>query len=293
MSDAYAGACGRECLEGFVEGCLEALVASDAGRLPASRDLRFTENGRPLPPGRGLWRTVRGREPGGHCFADPEAGQVEWWGVVREVAGPAMLSLRLRVEDRLVREVETLVVRQRPSLFSPEGLLAPRPRYQETVPPAERLRRTELVRIANRYFEAIERDDGSLVPVLDEVTRIENGVQTTLNPRSELPVGRLGVREQMDTGYTRHIAAARDRRFPVVDEERGLVLVHFLFDHPGNLESVGGRVPFGYPNSMMCTEVFRIRDGHIHNIEALLEVFPYGWSPGWEAPARESAPAGR
>jgi len=75
MSDAYGGPCDRGCLEAFVERCLEALVAGDAGRLPASPDLRYTENGRPLPLGRGLWRTVRAREFAGTASPTPRPGR--------------------------------------------------------------------------------------------------------------------------------------------------------------------------------------------------------------------------
>jgi hypothetical protein len=59
------------------------------------------------------------------------------------------------------------------------------------------------------------------------------------------------------------------------------VICHFLFDHPGSIETVNGRVPFGYPNSMMLSELFRIKEGRIHDIEAILEVFPYGMRSGW------------
>jgi hypothetical protein len=32
---------------------------------------------------------------------------------------------------------------------------------------------------------------------------------------------------------------------------------------------------------MMATEVFTVRGGLIRNIEALIEVFPYGMPSGW------------
>lgn len=280
MTETYAGL-SRAALEEFVDGYLEAVAANDPGRLRVAPDFRFTENGIPRPLGAGMWRTARKRWPGGHSFAEPEAGQIEWWGVVEEIAGPALVSLRLRVEAGLIREAETLVVRPPSALRNPEGLVSPRPDYLETVPESERPPREEMVRIANLYFEAIEQDDGSVVPVPDHVGRIENGIQTTRNPEARMEAGKMGVTEQMDKGFTKHISAIRDRRFPVVDRERGLVIAHMFFDHHGNLEGGGGRIPLGYPTSMIATELFKVRSGQIHNIEALIEFLPLGWQDGW------------
>lgn len=284
MSVAGETTLGRDQLIGLADQYVEALVRRDPAGLPVTRSVRFTENGQRLALGKGLWRTATGRQAGGHYFSDETAGQIEHWGLVEEVGNPAILSLRLKVEagrKPRIKEVETFVVRQTSPVFSPAAVMAPRPAYLEQVEPAERHSREELVRIADLYFDGIEQDDGDLIPVADDVGRIENGIQTTRNPDSEREVGRMGVREQIDLGFTRHIEAARDRRWLVVDAERGLALVHFFFDHPGGIESVGGRIPFGYPNSMFATEVFKVRAGQIHNIEALIDVFPYGMPSGW------------
>jgi hypothetical protein len=274
----------RDQLIGLTEQYLEALVTGDPAGLPVTRSLRFTENGQRLALGKGLWRTASGREAGGHYFVDEVAGQIEHWGLVEEVGNPAILSLRLKVDagrKPRIREVETFVVRRTSPVFSPATVVTPRPAYLEELALAERQSREELVRIADLYFEGIEQDDGDLIPVADDVGRIENGIQTTRNPESEREVGRMGVREQINQGFTRHIEAARGRRWVVVDADRGLAVCHFFFDHPGGIETTGGRIPFGYPNSMMATEVFKVRAGRIHNIEALIDVFPYGMSSGW------------
>lgn len=284
MSGAGDTALDRDGLIGLTDLYLEALVRRDPASLPVTRSVRFTENGQRLALGKGLWRTATGREAGGPYFVDEVAGQVEHWGLVEEVGNPAILSLRLKVDagrKPRIREAETFVVRQTSPVFSPATVVAPRPAYLEELAPAERHSREELVGIAELYFEGIEQDDGDLIPVADDVGRIENGIQTTCNPSSEREVGRMGVREQINRGFTKHIEAARDRRWVVVDTNRGLVLCHFFFDHPGGIETVGGRIPFGYPNSMMATELFKVRGGQIRNIEALIDVFPYGMPSGW------------
>ncbi len=43
-----AASCDRTCLEGFVDRYLDALLAHDPGRLPVTREVRFTENGQQL-----------------------------------------------------------------------------------------------------------------------------------------------------------------------------------------------------------------------------------------------------
>jgi uncharacterized membrane protein len=90
------------------------------------------------------------------------------------------------------------------------------------------------------------------------------------------------VAAQVDTGVFRDIEAARDRRFPIVDEERGLVFVIFLFDHPGPVTGSGFTSRYTQPNSMMVAELFKIKNRKIAQIEAVLNVFPYGTKSGWD-----------
>ncbi|MQA87678.1 MAG: hypothetical protein GEV03_24405, partial [Streptosporangiales bacterium] len=52
--------CDRVCLNGFVDRYLDALATHDPGRLPVTRDVRFTENGQRLELGDGLWNTMAG-----------------------------------------------------------------------------------------------------------------------------------------------------------------------------------------------------------------------------------------
>jgi len=272
----------REELTSLIDTYLDALSKNNPSAAPFAPNLKFTENCAEISIGEGLWFTARGREPGGLYFADTVAGQAGFFGVVREMDKQAMISLRLKVDGDKISEVETLVVREGAIIFQPQNIINPRPIFDEIVPPSERSSREELARINNLYFEAIIADKGDIVPVLDSCERRENGVQTTLSKESQFEVGKMGVRQQIDNGATHHIAAVRDRRFLIQDEERGLSFVIFFFEHPGNIESVAGRVPFGYPNSMIVPELFKIRNGQIVAIEALLDIFPYGTKSGWE-----------
>ena len=278
----------REELIGFVWTFLDALGHNDSSRLPTSPDVRFTENCQPLPLGKGIWATATPHKPEQlfTVFAEPAQGQVGYFGVVRENEKPSLLSARLRVEDGLVREIEVLVARSpeesgHPRVFAPDNMTEPRGVFDEVLPPEQRCPRDELLRITNLYFDGIVAGKGEMIPVLEECRRIENGVQTVLNPARGTPTSALGVAAQVDTGVFRDIAAARGRRFPIVDEERGLVFVIFLFDHPGPVTNSGFVSRYSQPNSMMVAELFQIRSRKIYQIEAVLNVFPYGTQPGW------------
>ena len=276
----------RDALVGLLDRYLDSLVANDATRLPAAPMVRFTENGQVVPWGSGRWGTVRGREAGGQYFVDSLTGQAEFWGAVTEIEGQAILAARLKAAGGFVAELETMVIRGGGALFEPATICARRAVFEDAVDPAERSSREELIRAANLYFDGIEQDDGDIIPLAEGCIRIENGVQTTGNPPSEeldaqAPWRTMGIAEQLNAGHFRYIETIRDRRFPVVDEERGLVLAHAMFEHPGNLETVNGRIPFGYPTCAMIYEVFKVAGGRIRHVEAVGTIFPGGMRLGW------------
>jgi hypothetical protein len=277
---------GRERLIGEMERYLQALVTRDVRKLPIAPNLRCTENTRALPLGTGLWRTIRGRRQSGHCFADCARGQIEYWGVVDEMGAEAIYGVRLRIEGRQICEIETLVVRGRGGFFEPSTVVEPHPGFHAIIPERERVAADELVHVANLYFDAIELSDGSRLPVTDECRRLVNGVtDSMMNPDEldKLEAHRaLGVAEQMSAGHYAYIEALRARRFPIVDEERGLVLAHVMFDHPGDLRRADGELPFRSPNSMLAFEAFKIRRGVLEEVWAIGTALPYGIDSGWE-----------
>ncbi len=279
----------REELLGFVDRYLDALAARDPARLPVSGGVKFTENCQTLALGKGLWATCSGRGRYKHAFAEAAAGQVGCFAVVEENGAPAILALRLKVADGLISEVETIVARSGNPIFAPESMTAPRPIYDEVVPPAERSAREQLVQIADLYFDGIEQNNGDIIPVTKECYRIENGIQTTSNT-SRSGIGRLGVAEAISTGFFTYIPEIRDRRYPVVDVEWGLAWGIVFFEHPGNVKSVDvagmGRIdlaPFTQkPSTAAIAELFKVEGGQIQAIDAVLEFLPYGVKSGWD-----------
>ena len=276
----------RDELIGAANRYLDALAARDPAGLPLAETARSTENGQPVSAGRGLWGTVTGRAGRGVHVADPISGQVVWFGLVEEIGGPAILALRLKLEGGLITEVEQLAGRRTltalGTVYEPTNVAARAPVYEEVVDPSERTSREDLARIAHLYLDGIVQDDGNLIPVAEDVARIENGVQCTLAADSDREHRRLGVAAQINAGYTKQVEVARARRVSAIDEERGLVVIHFVFDHPGNRVNGAGRTVHGYPNSMPATELFKVRGGQIRQIEAVLDLTTYGAPSGWE-----------
>lgn len=147
--------------------------------------------------------------------------------------------------------------------------------------------RERLISIADGYFDTLQRNDGTLYTQFHpDCNRVENGTRTTNNPAVGFTsVGALGCEEQFKLGNYRYDSALRGRRFPLVDEERGLVLASGFIDHSGELASytlTDGRVinsRLRYPHSFYLLELFHIEDGMIRQIEAVFDVeqFPTEW----------------
>lgn len=288
---------GRADLEAAADAYVDALAARDPGRLELAPGARFTENGQEVALGDGLWGSATAEPVPLRAVhvADVETGQVAVLGSVAEHGRRCLLGVRLRLDgDGRLAELEQLVCRPGHSLFDlfdPDGMTRDRPHLREPAPADARAGRAELEAVANAYFDGIEADDGSKIPVTDDCVRFENGVQSVRRPAPEggFGGGHMGVAEQISSGMFAYIGAIRGRRYPVCDLERGLVLAIGLFDHPGKLTHVDvagiGTVelpPFATrPSSALIFEVFQVRSGTITAIEALLDFFPYGMATGW------------
>jgi hypothetical protein len=275
----------RDRLAAVMDDYLAALATRHPDRLRLAPDFRYTEDGQAIALGSGTWRTFRSREPGGHLFADPETGQVEFWGVFDEMGRTAMAAIRLQVSGRTIREVETIVTRAG-AFFEPATVLAEGPHFHAPLPSAARADRQALIGEVHRYFDAIERSDGRLVSVRADCRRLVNGVIDSADEPELVEKGEehraLGVIQQISDGHYAYIEALRDRRFPIVDVERGLVVCHLVFDHPGDLARASGDLVIRSPNSMLFTEVFKIVEGRIDEIWALGSgPLPYGSCTGW------------
>lgn len=300
---AQSDRCDRDCLIGIAEQYLDALTAKDSKRLPlAGANVRYTENGQRLLLTDGLWNSISGRGTYILHVADQTAGQVVTFATMRENGTPLILAVRLQVENRRIGEIETQVARSENGAKNLEALGQPRAAFSRPTPPADRVSRAELVRVANMYFSGMQLNDGTgPYPFGDDCNRIENGAQTTnapgkpgqVRPDPKTATGYSAMwscREQFESGLLHFVSRIRDRRFVAVDEERGLVVAFAFFDHDAGasrtFQTPSGRtVTAGpiQPWTWQIAELFKVEKGLLHEIEAILERVPYGMPSGWSS----------
>lgn len=288
--------CDYVCLIDFADQYVAALVAHDPGRLPLAANVKFTENTIPLKLGDALWGTISGLGTYKVCFADPQAGQVGCEQTIRENGTPAILVLRLKVVDRKITEVETIVRRGAEPAQNLEKLGRPNPLFEEPLAPSEKSSRADMVKDANQYFEGIVHLSGDIVPFDPNCNRILDGTQDTNNPSYNEGWGHgsfnpaaMGCRDNMNTKIWAYIKSVDPRRFMVVDEKVGVVFGFFMFNHPGTVLFADvpgiGRIDMPpsakRPFSVEVAEFFKTQSGKIRQIEGVQLALPYKQPTGW------------
>jgi hypothetical protein len=270
-----ATACDRGCLEGVMSAYLDSLVAHDARKAPLAANARFTEDATELAVGEGLWKTATKIRAFRTDFLDPATGTAATHAVVEENGAPVLLAARLRVVDRRIMEVETIVVRsqQEGALFQPDALAQPSAAMITAPPAAQRMPRDALAEVALRYpaglkVGSFEKSD---VPFAPNAYRLENGVRMAGPGCTFRPPSCENMRgQQIPTlaGIVAHVVA--------VDEENGTVLLWMDFG-PGSLPGPPGAAP----RSLVTFEAFKIHGGQVHAVEAVFEGMPPNTPSGW------------
>lgn len=304
-SGAFAQDCDRACLEGMVERYFDAAIDNNPAALPLAPDARFTEDGQRLAIGDGLWNTMKAKGKYRLFVTDVPAQQVTVLATLFEdhrdpaLSTGAFIALRLRLEDGMITEIEQVLARDEATAKRIEEMTV-RPGLLATVAPGKRMSRAELVRISDLYFTGMQQNDGQGdYPFADNCDRLENGNRSTNAPTPDGQTrpdpatasnysGQWSCMEQFKSGLIHFVHRIRDRRFVAIDEERGLTFAFAFFDHPGGdtrtFQAPAGRtVTAGpvQPWTWGIAEIFKVEDGLIHEIEALLLRVPYGMNSGW------------
>jgi hypothetical protein len=306
-AQSAASDCNSACLTNMADQYVAALVKHDWSSLPLAPGYKYTENTAAIQLGDGLWVGASEAPTTFKIYAaDPVSKQVGLYCVMKEFNKPIILALRLKVEGGKITEIEHVVVRDIRPVGLP-NLTTPRPGLVETIPPAQRRSRDEMFRIADSYFDSIEQSNGDLAPYADDCVRHENGMQTTTNktpsptpldsavsgPGTSSAMAKLlalGCHDSMNTHGLSYITKIRPRRLIIVDEERGLVFGFPMFVHRGNVRQIKivgvpgvDTIPMNFgPIDLQAAEIFAIRDGKIHDIEAMGYLLPYNSKTGWE-----------
>ena len=284
-SAVYPTDCDYACLTGHVNAYMAALARRNAASLPVSRHIRFTENNVEMPFGNeGLWATVTGVAPTGLVAADTQTGEAAWIGTAEENGAPVYLGVRLAVREGKLAEVETVVVRNTglPLPFGDVKSVVHDPAFAQVLPPAERRSRERLRAVADSYFNTVELNDGMVfAPFADDCARLENGILTTAAAPGSAGAIMAGCEAQFRLGIYRINKRIRERRYPLIDVERGVVVATGFFDHANEFDTykttdgIERKTALKWPNSISLIEAFRIRDGRIQRIETVFSYVPY------------------
>lgn len=245
MNAFAAESCDRACLKTMLDQYLTAVTTHNPTAAPLFAGFRQTENAVVVKMGTGVWKSVTGLGKVQRRYLDAVSGQAAYFGIVEEGTNSAIVTARIRVEDRKITEAEWYIARandpglngprqpgQGPAnLFNPEALTA-NPPPERVVPKAARASREMLISITNSYFDGITTHDGSIIMAHQGCLRTENGTGMSGGGR-----GRGGQAAQTGqppadctsglSNMNAQLVAAR--RYPVVDEEAQVVLAFAVF----------------------------------------------------------------
>ncbi len=289
----------RDCLARVMDSYLQAVLKHDPAQLATTQNIKYTENGVRLSLGDGLWKTAAAAPTYRLDIIDEEAGAVGLLGRISENGNNNWYAVRLKVEpDRKVSQIEVLL--NRSTSAAPSGAggapasqnTQPHPLMAEVIPADRRAPRAELARIGNSYFTGLDTGESSQgIPFSPQCQRRENGTVTANNPDAKPgTMASWDCKTQFDTGFSVIVTDIRERRFEVVDRTKGLAFGWGYFDHNGTVQKFTNTPDhkvadvaqtFRQPITFYIAEVFKVVDGQIRQIEAVLTTVPYEMDSGW------------
>ena len=322
-----AGACDRQCLITATDNYVAALVAHDTTKAPLAEDIKFVENVTRTKPGEGLWKSlVKG--PGTFAIHVPDetnqaagyiammtyaaappakqgASPAERAEAARKppVEQPVIVAIRLKFNAAgKIIEAEHLLSGVREAQMV--NLQSPREGIFTEIPVGNRKSHDELIKIGASYYDALDDNNGELMPFAPDCERHENGMITASGKPSTAPavpgaapqpkVAR-DCRGQLNSNTFQYIARIENRRVFAADPQTGLVMGLSHFRHPmdnlpykvKNLDGTTSEknkdnlsfAPFDLP----AAHIFKIgADGLVHEIEAMGFTAPYNSPTGWD-----------
>jgi hypothetical protein len=241
---AAANDCDRACLKTTLDQYLGAVIKHDSSAAPLFVGFRQTENSVVVRPGTGTWKTVTALGKVQRRYLDPVSEQAGYFGTVEEGSEQAIVTVRVRVENRKITEAEWLIARKgnpglngfnaagQPSgnFFDPDNLAANPPADK---PAAKEVRssREAMIAATNSYFDGITTHDGSIIMAHPGCNRTENG--NTVTGRGRAPAAAKAdpnaVNDCTSNLANINVELVAARRYPVVDEEAGVVLALAVF----------------------------------------------------------------
>lgn len=274
--------CDRACLESYVSAYLDALYANTPDAVPLASRAKISDNNRLVGLREAFWADAA-ETAYRWDIANPRLGDVATEVVIRNADGSfTMAVVRLKVQEGSITEVEVIRANEGDAdrLWGPERLVDhPVSRnLTNAIRTADRDSYYGLIAAAESYWRAFQTngtEEYHPADLLFDAHRFENGLQTT----GQFPDGTFrSAPDGFDTG--RFIGRNLwDRRYPVVDEERGIVLSVVRFGIKDGMESQSAVTA----NDRLVGEFFQVKNGMIQEVHAVLynlpDEIPSVWAP--------------
>lgn len=283
--------CDESCMLRLADALVEAVAAKDFRRLPWADPVHFTENNVPLMIGDGWWGST-GATVGQKAFslADPQTGNVVWFGTIWDHDEPSFGALRIKVTDGKIADVELIAARTPwPIPFGDPRTFAISSSMISPVAADKRRSRERLIDLANNYLATKQRNNGALLAdFAPKCAMVENGVQIT-SAEAEIQPRATDCASVFRAGLFAPVERIRDRRYPIVDVERGLVLAISVQDLPAREKTFtttdGKRIAVkrDYPMSRLVAELVRIEGDTVVRSEGVVASLPYRMPTPWHS----------
>lgn len=155
-SQASEAPCNRSCLSGLADKVVASIIAHDSSSLPLSQVYAATENSVPSALDMMvIWRTATAAK-GSYYAIDPQSGQVFLIVTLSEGPSDTLLFGRIKVEERLIAELELYTNRSRGQggfQFDADGPSHFPAAWTVQVPPERRASRAALLQAGRSIFD--------------------------------------------------------------------------------------------------------------------------------------------
>lgn len=232
-------ACTRADLQSAVDGYLAAQRSGSVTSLPLAASAKYIQNTEEAPFDKGILKSAL-KIDFNRSLLDTEICETFTEVIVTDKSHPYVLGVRIKVANRKIAELETLVTDADDWLFNADNYLKYSPAENwGVIPAAARDSRQTLIASANAYFDVFD-DNNVKVPWGTPCNRLEGGIRTGRGlPDDSCNVG-------VPTGMK-----LTNRRF-IADPETGSV-VGFI----------------RWPTSVPDSHLFRVENGKLRFVHSL------------------------
>ena len=268
----------RSALTGIIDQYFKALLVNNASAVPLAESAKITLNGDIKSLAETFWKdaesiTFR------FDIVNTRRGDTGTEAVIKNSDGSlTMFMLRMKIKGDKIAEIEAIKCNkgEADQIWDADNLSEVSPSYLLSIREVERDSYYDLIGTAESYWRAFQTNGSSEyrpARLLPDSKRFENGMQTT----GMIKDGQYeSTAKGFDTGFFKE-RNIWDRRYPVVDEERGVVLSIVRFGIKAGLKSRSESTS----HDRLVAEFFAIRSGLIKEIQAVIVNRPENMSTGW------------